>query len=131
MPKQATPMITITRPGEFQQEYLMETPMPQPLSLRRKLIHKSTTVLRREFTAPLSWSPPQKLPQLSFTPVFKTPQTKLEKLIPTSIKMEDLEQQTKYIDSLIELIDKLCQESSPCTALPIRRDPTFTFENPL
>jgi hypothetical protein len=124
-------MITITRPDEFQQEYLMETPMPRKTSLRRRLIHKSSTILRKEFIAPLSWSLPRKLPRLPFTPVFKTPESVLEKLKLTAVEIEDLEQQTKYTDYLIELTEELCRKSSPYTAPAIKRDPTFTFENPL
>jgi len=108
MPKQATPMITLTRPGEFRQEYLIDTPMPHPLSLRQRLVHKSSTILRKTLIAPLSWSPPRKLPRLPYAPDFGPPNLSIQ-----NVEITDLEHQEQCIAFLDKLIDRMLEESSP------------------
>ena len=59
--------------------------LPSPF---QKLVYKLTTTLRKDFIAPLSWSLPQKLPNLPFTRLFD-----LLKVLPPSTDIINLEQQ--------------------------------------
>jgi hypothetical protein len=112
-------MITITRPNEFQQEYLIDTPMPHRPSLRQKLVHKSSTILRKTFIAPLSWSSPRKLPGLCFKPDFGPPNLNVQ-----NVEIKDLGHQEKCIAFFDRLIDKMLEESSPDTGLQARQNPS-------
>ena len=117
-----------------------------PPSPFQKLVYKLTTTLRKYFIAPLSWSPPQELPNLPFTRLFNLP-----KVLPPSTDIIDLEQQLRMTVQLLEQVEEsLC--GAPClhchpeekgyryslnTGLwydPIFKlwyDPTFTFDDPL
>ena len=68
--------------------------LPSPF---QKLVYKLTTTLRKDFIAPLSWSPPQKLPNLPFTWLFN-----LLKVLPPSTDIIDLEQQLRTTVQLLE-----------------------------
>ena len=112
----------------------------------KKAIYKATTLLQKDFTAPLSWSSPQKLPNLPFTQLFNLP-----KILPPSTDIINLEQQLQMITQLFEWVEEsLCgaprlhcnleekgYQYSLNTGLwhdPISGlwyDPTFTFDNPL
>ena len=112
----------------------------------KKAIYKVTTLLRKDFTALLSWSLPQKLPNLPFTQLFD-----LLKILPPSMDIIDLEQQLQTITQLFEQVEEsLCgapwlhcnpEEKGYWYSLdtglwndPVSGlwyDPTFTFDNPL
>ena len=112
----------------------------------KKVIYKATTLLWKDFTAPLSWSPPQKLPNLPFTRLFDLP-----KVLLPSTDIINLEQQLRTITQLYEWVEEsLCgapqlhhnpeekgYRYSLNTGLwhnPISGlwyDPTFTFDDPL
>ena len=73
--------------AESRQAAFWMPPLVEP-SLFKKAIYKATTLLRKDFTAPLSWSLPQKLPNLPFTWLFD-----LLKILPPSTDIINLEQQ--------------------------------------
>ena len=78
-------------------------PPVEPLPFK-KAIYKPMTLLRKDFTAPLSWSLPQKLPNLPFTRLFN-----LLKILPPSMDIIDLEQQLRVIIQLSEWVEEsLC-----------------------
>ena len=82
--------------AELRQATFWMPPVVEP-SPFKKAIYKATTLLQKDFTAPLSWSPPQKLPQLPFTRLFDLP-----KILPPSMDIIDLEQQLQMIIQLSE-----------------------------
>ena len=72
-------------------------PPSTPPSPFQRLVYKLTTTLRKDFIAPLSWSPPQELPNLPFTRLFELPKT-----LPSSTDIIDLEQQLRMTIQLSE-----------------------------
>ena len=72
-------------------------PLLTPPSPFQKLVYKLTTMLQKDFIAPLSWSPPQELPKLPFTRLFDLP-----KILPLSTDIIDLEQQLLMTVQLLE-----------------------------
>ena len=117
--------------------------LPSPF---QKLVYKLTTTLRKDFIAPLSWSPPQKLPNLPLTWLFN-----LLKVLPPSTDIINLEQQLRTTVQLLEQVEEsLCgaphlhrhpeekgYRYSLNTGLwhdPVSKlwyDPIFTFDDPL
>ena len=121
-------------------------PSPTLPSPFQRLVQKLTALLWEDFTTPLSWSPPQELPNLPFTRLFDLP-----KILPPSTDIINLEQQLQTIIQLSEQIEESLS-GTPClhrhpdkkgywyslnTGLwhdPVSKlwyDPTFTFNNPL
>ena len=153
------PKVTLTCPSEEWPNRVREAeekaesrraafwnPPLTPPSPFQKLVYKLMTMLRKDFIAPLSWSPPQDLPNLPFTRLFDLP-----KKLPPNMDIIDLEQQLRTAVQLLERV-----EESLCGAPHLHRhpeekgyryslntglwydpvselwyDPTFTFDDPL
>ena len=117
-----------------------------PPSPFQKLVYKLTTALRKDFIAPLSWSPPWELPNLSFTWLFN-----LLKVLPPSTDIIDLEQQLRTTVQLLERVEESLWGAPRLHRRPEEKgyryslntglwydpvsklwyDPTFTFDDPL
>ena len=130
---------------ESRQAAFWNPPLTLPLPFQ-KLVYKLTTMLWKDFIAPLSWSLPQKLPKLPFTRLFDLP-----KILPPSTDIIDLEQQLWTTVQLLEWVEEsLCGASCLHHHLeekgyryllntglwydPVSKlwyDPTFTFDDPL
>ena len=89
--------------AELKRATFWDPPPTLPLPFQR-LVHKLTALLQEDFTAPLSWSPPQELPKLPFTQLFD-----LLKNLPSSTDIINLEQQLQTIIQLSEQVEEsLC-----------------------
>ena len=159
MSKFVIPKVTLTCPSEEWPNRAREVeekaesrwaafwdPPLTPSSPFQRLVYKLTTRLRKDFTAPLSWSPPQELPNLPFTRLFDLP-----KVLPSSTDIIDLEQQLRTTVQLLKRVEESlcgaprlhrCLEEKGYRYLlntglwydPVSKlwyDPTFTFNNPL
>ena len=131
--------------AESRRAAFWDPPLTPPLPFQ-KLVYKLTTMLQKDFIAPLSWSPPQELPNLPFTQLFNLP-----KILPPSMDIIDLEQQLRTTIQLFERVEEsLCGAprlhrrleekgyqyllNTGLWYVPVSKlwyDLTFTFDDPL
>ena len=84
-----------------------------PPSPFQKLVYKLTTMLRKDFIAPPSWSLPQELPNLPFIRLFDLP-----KVLPPSTDIINLEQKLRMTVQLLERVEEsLCGAPRLCHRL--------------